>query len=250
MEIILINQLRGFAFILMFIYHIFVFLKVLHNNDYLNNYIIKSIGVISRNIFILLIGVSLYLSYIKSKNFNIYKKKQLERSIKIYFISIIITLFTYYTIYDYYIVFGVLHFISVAILLLHQFVNNFYILSIISLVCLYFNSRKYMIYSQYSFINYINSIIGINIYKNSMDHFSLIKWIPYVIYGIFIGYVIVNIIKNKNIKNKKNIKKNKNIKTNIYTDYLSIIGKNTLILYLIHFPLIYFIIKYIYNYIF
>jgi len=242
MEIILINQLRGFAFILMFIYHIFVFLKLLHNNDYLNNYIINSIGVISRNIFILLIGVSLYLSYIKSKNFNIYKKKQLKRSIKIYFISIIITLFTYYTIYDYYIVFGVLHFISVSILLLHQFVNNFYILSIILLICLYFNSKQYMIYSQYSFINYINSIIGINIYKNSMDSFSLIKWIPYVIYGIFIGYIIVN-IKNKKIKNK-------NIKKNIYTDYLSIIGKNTLVLYLIHIPLIYFIIKYIYNYIF
>lgn len=244
MEIILINQLRGFAFILMFIYHIFVFLKILNNNNYLNNYIINTIGIISRTIFILLVGVSLYLSYNKSKkNFNIYKKKQLERSIKIYFISIIITLFTYYTMYDYYIVFGVLHFISLAILLLHQFVNNFYILSIILLVCLYFNSRKYMIYSQYSFINYINSIIGINIYKNSMDHFSLIKWIPYVIYGIFIGYVIVN-IKTKNIINKK--RKNKKFNT----DYLSIIGKNTLILYLIHFPLIYFIIKYIYNYIF
>lgn len=244
MEIILINQLRGFAFILMFIYHIFVFLKILNNNNYLNNYIINTIGIISRTIFILLVGVSLYLSYNKSKKkFNIYKKKQLERSIKIYFISIIITLFTYYTMYDYYIVFGVLHFISLAILLLHQFVNNFYILSIILLVCLYFNSRKYMIYSQYSFINYINSIIGINIYKNSMDHFSLIKWIPYVIYGIFIGYVIVN-IKTKNITNKK--RKNKKINT----DYLSIIGKNTLILYLIHFPLIYFIIKYIYNYIF
>ena len=55
MEIILINQLRGFAFILMFIYHIFVFLKILNNNNYLNNYIINTIGIISRTIFILLV---------------------------------------------------------------------------------------------------------------------------------------------------------------------------------------------------
>lgn len=242
MEIVLINQLRGVAFIFMFIYHYFVFLKILKNNDYLNNYFIDIIGIVSRNIFILLIGVSLYLSYSKSKNFNEYKKKQLERSIKIYFIAIIITLFTYYAIYDYYIVFGVLHFISIAILLLHPFVNNFIILIIILFICIYFQLNKYTIYSQNSFINYIYSIIGLNIYKNTMDAFSLIKWMPNIIIGIFIGYITLNIIK----KNKKKYKKIQNT-NNIFTYYLSIIGKNTLILYLIHFPIIYFIIKYIFN---
>ena len=190
MEIILINYLRGIAFILMFIYHIFVILKVLNNNNYLNNYYINLIGVIARNIFILLVGVSLYLSYAKSDNFNTYKKKQLARSIKIYFIAIIITIFTYYTMFEYYIVFGVLHFISVTILLLHNFVNNFKILAIICLICLYLSSKKYMIYSKYSFINYIYNIVGLHIYKNTIDSFPLIKWIPLVIFSIFIGYVI------------------------------------------------------------
>lgn len=240
MEIVLINQLRGIAFIFMCIYHVFVFLKIIKNNDYLNNYFIDTIGLISRNIFILLVGVSLYLSYAKSKNFNIYQKKQLERSIKIYFIAIIITLFTYYTIYDYYIVFGVLHFISIAILLLHPFINNFIVLCIILFICLYLQFNKFTIYSQYSFINYIYSIIGLNIYKNTMDAFSLIKWVPNIIIGIFIGYIIINAIKN----NKKKYKKFKN-NENLLTYYLSLIGKNTLILYLIHFPIIYFIIKYV-----
>ena len=248
MEIVLINYLRGIAFILMFIYHIFVILKVVNNNNYLNNYYINIIGIIARNIFILLVGVSLYLSYAKSDNFNTYKKKQLARSIKIYFIAIIITIFTYYTMFEYYVVFGVLHFISVAILLLHNFVNNFNILITICLVCLYLNSKKYMLYSQYSFINYIYSITGLHIYKNTIDSFPLIKWIPGVIFGIFIGYVISHSIK-KNIKtnNKKTKTNNKKTKTNLFTYYLDLIGKNTLILYLIHFPLIYFIIKYIYN---
>ena len=86
------------------------------------------------------------------------------------------------------------------------------------------------------------SIIGLNIYKNTMDAFSLIKWIPNIIIGIFIGYITLNIIK----KNKKKYKKIQNT-NNIFTYYLSIIGKNTLILYLIHFPIIYFIVKYIFN---
>ena len=102
--------------------------------------------------------------------------------------------------------------------------------------------NKYTIYSQNSFINYIYSIIGLNIYKNTMDAFSLIKWIPNIIIGIFIGYLILNIIKN----NKKKYKKIKN-NNNLLKNYLSIIGKNTLILYLIHFPIIYFTIKYVLN---
>ena len=253
MEIELINQLRGIAFIFMFIYHVFIFLKIQNNTNYLNNYFINSIGIISRNIFILLVGVSLYLSYAKSEHFNSYKKKQLERSIKIYFIAIIITIFTYYTIYDYYIVFGVLHFISISILLLHPFVNNFRILFIILCICLYYNSKNIFIYSQYSFINYINSIIGFNIYKNTIDSFTLIKWIPNIIVGIFIGYIISNTIKNTKTNNteteKKIEKKIENNNNNLGLYYISIIGKNTLILYLIHFPIIYFIIKFIIKFI-
>ena len=76
MEVVLINMLRGIAFIFMFIYHIFVFLKVMTKYDYLNNYYLNLIGIISRNIFIILVGISLYLSYINSKDFTTYKKNK------------------------------------------------------------------------------------------------------------------------------------------------------------------------------
>ena len=113
-----------------------------------------------------------------------------------------------------------------------------------------------------SFLDYINSIIGFNFYKNTIDHFSLIKWIPIIILGIFIGRIIhyynlpsvdTSIKKTstqskkshnskKIIKNlRKNVKKKQN-NTNI--DILSWIGKNTLLLYIIHIPIIIFSIKY------
>ena len=241
MEIILINTLRGIAFIFMFIYHIFVFLKVMTKYDYLNNYFLNLIGIISRNIFIILVGVSLYLSYINSKNFNTYKKKQILRSIKIYIIAMFVTLFTYYTIYEYYIVFGVLHFISISVLLLHNFINNFKILFIILFTCLYLNYNKFYLYSNNSFINYIYNILGFNIYKNTIDSFPLIKWIPKIIVGIFIGYLLnyfyIRYTKNKKI-NKKSYSNN----------IINFIGKNTLLLYIIHLPIIYIIIRIIMYY--
>lgn len=245
MEINFINQIRGIAFILMFIYHIFIFLKAMHYYDYLNNPLLDIIGQLSRNTFIILVGISLYLSYINSKNIIEYKKKQILRAIKIYCIAIIITIITYIYINDYYIVFGVLHFISISIFLLYNFVNNIPILLFIVIFCMYLSNFNYLNFNN-SFLDYINSIIGFNYYKNTIDHFPLIKWIPIIILGIFIGHIInyynfINISKKSKEKiHKKNVKKNNN--NNI--DIISWIGKNTLLLYIIHIPIIIFSIKY------
>ena len=75
MDISFINNVRGIAFILMFKYHIFVFLYALTGYNYLDNKYLDVIGFVARNIFILLVGVSLYLSYKNSKNITEYKKK-------------------------------------------------------------------------------------------------------------------------------------------------------------------------------
>ena len=268
MEILFINYLRAFAFILMFIYHIFVFLKVQTNQDYLNNYFIDIIGIISRNIFIILVGVSLYLSYKNSNDFNSYRKKQLYRSIKIYLCAIFITIFTYYSIFNYYVVFGVLHFISLAILLLHNFINNFIILGLFLIICMYFNYNTLYLYSSNSFINYLYNILGFHVYKNTIDSFPIIKWLPKVIIGIFIGYFIHKFYKNNKQKNKSNNKKSNNKKSNnkknkhnsnnnnvsilhiilnTLHNIIDYIGKNTLVLYVIHIPILFFIIKMYYN---
>lgn len=258
MDILFINNLRGIVFILMFIYHIFVFIYALTGYNYLNNKYLDFIGTVARNIFILLVGVSLYLSYKNSKNINEYKKKQLLRSIKIYCIAIYITIITYFTINENYVVFGVLHFISVSILLLYNFVNNIFILILILLTCLILSNYKYIfIIPQYNnLINYINSVIGFSIYKNTIDSFPLIKWIPLVIIGIFIGHFIYYYQKKTQDKIKNNTQKKTQdkIKNNTqnntilsflgkYNTILSFLGKHTLILYVIHIPIIIICIK-------
>jgi uncharacterized membrane protein len=254
MDILFINNVRGIAFILMFIYHIFVFIYALTGYNYLDNKYLDVMGFVARNIFILLVGVSLYLSYKNSKNTTEYKKKQLLRSIKIYFIAIYITILTYFTIRNNYVVFGVLHFISVSILLLYNFVNNIFILLLILLTCLILSNYKYIfkIPGNNNLINYINSVIGFSIYKNTIDSFPLIKWIPIVIIGIFIGRLIYYYQTKKQTKKTLNNKQNKKIKDDTNTSYntlLSFLGKNTLMLYAIHIPIIIICIKLYINYI-
>ena len=89
---------------------------------------------------------------------------------------------------------------------------------------------------------YINGILGLNIYKSTMDSFPLIKWIPKVILGIFIGYFI-HYFYNKHKKNEKQqSKKNEKQQSKKNETIIDLIGKNTLLLYAIHFPIIIIVI--------
>lgn len=227
MRIILLDSIRGIAFCLMFIYHIFVLLNIFNYNINLNNYYINIIGVIARNLFILIFGISLYISYKNSLNIISFKKKQLYKSKLLLKYSIVITIITYLLIPDKYIVFGILHFLSISIIILYNHINNLKNLFIIFIFILIFNYIN--IYPLKK--SYLTSFF-VPYYKNSIDHFYIFKWINIIIIGIFISYFINKYKydhKLKKIQSKDNI--------------LSLIGKNSLILYIIHWPILFILIK-------
>lgn len=242
MRLHFLDTIRGIAFILMFIFHIFIAFNLFIKDEYnLNTPVLKYIGLIARILFILLLGISLYLSYINSETKEKYKKKQLQRSIQLLTAGIYVTIITYLVIPDKYVVFGILHFMAIAILLLYNFVNNIPILLIIFILIefinLYINNTStYTFNNDGSIITFIKGILGISFYKNTVDSFPILKWINTVIIGIFIGHFInyINILNNKNIKQK-----DKKIETQ--TNIINIIGKNTLLLYILHLPLLYII---------
>lgn len=226
MRVYIIDTLRGIAFSLMFIFHIFVAINILTPLDYdLHNFYLYYIGYIARTLFILLFGISLCLSYYNSSNLIEYKKKQLYKSRLLLFCGIIITILTYIYIPNNYIVFGILHFLSISLLLLFHFVNNIPLLLFISFLS---------IYIQYSNnFNQRNFIISMFIpaYKNTIDHFHITTYIHIIIIGILIGHFIKYIQSNyPKLFNKYNIK---------HSNILSLIGQNSLLLYMLHIPLIY-----------
>lgn len=217
----IIDNTRGIAFILMVIHHIFYFYDV--NNKYqtslARNPIIDNVGFISRNLFLFLTGYSLAINYSEKKYKN--KKKfiyeRLKKSLLILIHAFIISIITYYFYSDYYIRFGVLHFIGISTFLLSIIIPYKSLYPFIFLICLYLKNNI----NQIPEINLIiDTILGTRISFNMIDYFPLIKNMPIVLLGMMGTFINTDILQNINIFNHQNI--------------LTDIGTNTLNLYTLH----------------
>ena len=124
MRINYLDYIRGIAFILMLIFHIFIFLKLFSNLDInLNNHLLVLIGLIARYLFVILFGLSLYLSYKYKNDYQEYKKKYLKKIILLFISSIYITIFTYFILPEQFVYFGILHFMCLSMILLFCFIK-------------------------------------------------------------------------------------------------------------------------------
>lgn len=212
-----IDNLRGIAFIFMIIQHIVYFYDVSNNykTSYAKNILIESSGSLSRTLFILLAGYSVYMAWKKNKKNFI--KKRFYRSIEIFCHALLISLVTYIVYPSIFIRFGVLHFLSLATFIL-SFLAPYNITTII-----FFIISISITYPQIN--NTIDTITGASINYTMMDWFPLNKWLPVILFGMIIGQNI-----DLNILNNIDILKNKNI--------LTILGKNSLNLYTLHIILL------------
>ena len=181
-RLIMLDNFRGIAFILMIIHHLFYFTDFSNNysTNYSNNIIINNIGKISRTLFIFLVGYSMVYSY-KEKN---YLKKRIKNSLKILFHALLITIITYIYFPNDYIRFGILHFIGTITLLLGvtvPFSLNGKLYYILLILFYYLDKYKYnlpKINSSIDFILYDSQNIGM------LDYFPLLSWTPIVLLGM------------------------------------------------------------------
>ena len=200
-----IDNLRGLAFIGMVIHHVYYLYDVSHNTNIISNNV-ENIGYIARNIFVLLAGISLYLST-KKKN---YIKKRFERSTKILIHALIISFVTFTLFPDKWIRFGFLHFFALATLLL-AFISEYPTLLIIVLIIFYIGIPPIN--------NELDVIIGGRIPYNAIDWAPLNNYLPLLTVGVLIGHLLGD-------KLNFNIGSNKILET---------IGSNSLELYTGHF---------------
>jgi len=205
MRINTIDNLRGIAFILMVFQHIFYFYDVSMNytTSYsLINFIDLS-GLISRTLFILLAG---YMIGYKETSIE----KRAKRSGEILLHAMLLTMLTYFLYPDYFIRFGILHFLAVGTLLI-SFVAPYKIVTIIALLII-------LLIKVPSLNPFFDLIIGTGTPSNSMDYFPLKTWLPVLLIGLIIG-------QNLDVNKLGLLDFN-----NLITD----IGKNSLNLYTTH----------------
>lgn len=213
-----IDLLRGSAIVLMVIFHFGYDLTMFgwaffNTSEDIEWRIFRSIIVSS---FLLAVGMSSYLAYRKSIN----TKKLTRTVVKLFLVSLLITLGSLLMDPNTWVYFGIIHFITVALPISVLFVRvpNFaLIIGIISIVGYWLNILDLTPIWEWSVLHW-----GIPTY--TVDLVSFFPWIGVVLIGIFVMH-----------RNIFNIKFNQSVIAN----KLVFLGQHSLIIYLIHQPILY-----------
>jgi uncharacterized membrane protein len=226
-----LDLIRGLAIVMMIIYHF------LYDINYfgvlpldVQSGFWRFFALATATIFILLVGVSLTLSTsefrMRSPKGSLFLKL-FTRGLKIFVLGEIITLATYVLIGKGYIIFGVLHLIGVSIVLSYPLLRfrvfNLVAGSVAILMGIYLQG---LTYSSASLVWL--GIVPENFY--SLDYFPIFPWFGIVMIGIFVG--------NNLYRNGKRGFYLPDLSGSIAARSISAMGRNSLLIYLIHQPTI------------
>jgi len=182
-------------------------------------------------LFLLLVGISLTLSYSKAKN-NLTKKqlqlKYLKRGLGIFGLGLLITFATWiYLAGKGFVVFGVLHCIGISIILAYPFLRFRYQNLVLGATLI----SAGIILKNFTFdFNWL-LWLGFTPYNfYTVDYYPLLPWFGVVLIGIFLG----NSLYQNNMR-KFNLKDHSQF---IIVRFACFLGRHSLIIYLIHQPIL------------
>jgi uncharacterized membrane protein len=226
-----IDLLRGLAIIIMIIFH---FLYDLNHFSLTKIRLYSGpmvyIAYITASVFIILVGISLTISYTKVQkrmsNSQI-RLKFLKRGLMVFLLGIIITFITWIYIPERFIIFGILHFIGISIILsfplLRFRITNFILGFILISIGIYLKLFTFD----------FNWLIPLGFLPNrffTIDYFPLLPWFGVVLIGIAIGNFIY-----PNGKRRYHIR---DLSYYLSVKSLCFLGRHSLIIYFIHQPIL------------
>ncbi len=213
-----IDFLRGVAIALMVIFHINF---NLNHFGYIDIDIYRGIEwqifrAVIVSLFLLLVGVGLLLAYENGIDF----KKLMKRLFILFFASLLITIATKFIFPKSWIYFGIIHFIFVASIVGLLFVNypNLSLVVGVGILAGYFLGFLSLSW-MYDFLKPI-----LNLPKHSEDLARFFPWFGVVLIGIFLGKHQLFHLK---------------VSQNYITQKLALFGRHSLIIYLIHQPILF-----------
>ncbi len=225
-----IDFFRGIAICMMVLYHF------LYDLNYFDIYSIDAssgfwlfFAYVTASTFIFLVGISLSISYKRAKKDkdNFLFSKYLLRGIKIFIWGLLVTFTTWIFIEDEYVIFGILHFIGVAIILSYPFIekrNLNIILGSISIGLGIYLSEKTFSTSMFFWLGLKPSNFS------TVDYFPIFPWIGVVLLGIAFGDTFYTKLESR-IKAPK-------FSNLSLVKAICFLGMYSLFIYLIHQPII------------
>ena len=226
-----LDILRGFAILLMIIFHTsydlnyfnYIDIKITKDPFWLN------FRVLIVTLFLLAVGISLYLTHKDGIKWQKVKKRAFILAVA----SILVTVATYIVFPNEWVYFGILHSILVLSILALPFINRGY-LSLLLAVAILIGYNFYNI-NMHPLFNLLQK--PLNLPTNTVDLAPIIPWFSVVLVGLSIGSLNLY----KRVFSLKLFKIDNN-----FTNLLKILGKNSLFVYIIHQPVIFgmlFLIK-------
>ena len=222
-----IDLLRGIAIILMISYHIIFDLNYfrIYATDMYSLPVLLFLYPIGTT-FLLLMGISLTLSYSRAQK-NLTKKqlqlKFLKRGLRVFCLGLIITLVTWVYLKEGFIIFGILHCIGISIILTYPLIKyrsgNLVIGVILILLGVLLRTMRF----DFSYLLWLGFIPS-RFY--TLDYFPLLPWFGVVLIGVFMG--------NTLYKDNERKFKLKDVSKNIVISFMCFLGRHSLIIYLLH----------------
>jgi len=231
-----IDLLRSLAVIGMIIFHIYYVLdyeKIASYNLFHEQW--KTFGDIVRNSFFTIVGIGLVLSWQKQATKNVPRKayylRQIKKSIFLLFIGLVITFVSTKVTPDQVIRFGVLSFIGTGILLVLPVIGSPMRLLLLGIALLFIERQFGEVWSYESLWSYILGFYPR--YWPSLDYFPIIPWTSSIALGGVLSHILF-----------KDAKRRYSFPQNFPAVLIPLlwIGRNALWIYVIHIPLIVFLV--------
>jgi uncharacterized membrane protein len=224
-RIFALDFIRGFAILLMIFFNYSVTLTYfrLINLAYDFLYWFVFPRVIA-SIFIFVSGVVAYVTYKNSK--EKFCKIYFFRGLKLLIFAILISIFTYLFVPSGAIVFGILHFFAVTSFLVPFFIKYGRLNLIAGILITLFGFYLQLITFNFSFLFWLG-FIPQNFF--TFDYFPIIPWLGILMLGIYFGQNVAQ----KVAKVKFN---------GFLSRFFVFFGKNSLLIYLMHQPILIFVL--------
>jgi len=224
-RLIELDLLRGLAIIGMIIFHVFFILDFLEiSNHQMNEGTWHLLARTTQILFLTLVGISLTLS----KRDTIH---QIKRGAKVLSYGILISIITFFTTPSFYVKFGILHLIGISIILISPLRKKKLSPLILGALILALTPLITEIKTSFSPAYILG--LTINNSQAALDYFPIFPWISFPLIGITIGNILYKSKKKHSLIPRI---KNKLLKKLITP--ITLAGKHSLIIYLIHIPII------------